>query len=193
MRYLLFITAMACTPSFGRNTTGNSKNNLDVNQQDDLIAESGLPSLSGLMEEDYCEGVQPGVAGATSYFMGTYILGGDGWFGREQWILHPTSEWIATDGETCYVTWETVANQGEPAGCPNCDLSLEVSANINRQETDCPEGLWEHEEQWSTTYNVLIDDTSSIFYYQESGNHLGEGHSNDTAINFLTPASCAWF
>ena len=195
MRYIILLGLTACSPSFGnQNTQNNSGNNLDLNQQDDLLSGSGLPSLSEEMDEEYCYDAQPGVAGATSYFMGTYIIDSDGWFGREQWILHPTPEWEDTNGETCYVTWETSANQIDVAGCANCDFGLEVSASINRQLTDCPEGLWKDtEEQWDVVYDVLIDGDSAVFYFQDSGNELGRGHSNDTAVNFLTDASCTWF
>ena len=195
MRYLILTGVIGCSPSFGdKGTQNNTGNNLDVNQQDDLLQESGLPSLSDGMEENYCDNAQPGVAGATSYFMGTYIIDSDGWFGREQWILHPTPAWTATNGETCYVTWETIASQTEVAGCATCDFALQVSASINRQQTDCPEGLWEEtEEQWEVTYDVYIDGSSAIFYFQNSGDELGQGHSNDTAVNFLSSASCTWF
>ena len=195
MRYSFLLLVIACSPSFGPkgNTTG-SQNNLDVNQQDDLLAESGLPSLADEMDEEYCYDAQPNVAGATSYFVGTYIIDSNGWFGREQWILHPTPDWTSTNGETCYVTWETTASEIDIAGCQNCDFGLDVSATINRQQTDCPEGLWEEsEEQWQEQYDVYIDGSESIVYFQGSGDEVGQGYSNDTAVNFISSPSCTWF
>ena len=187
---------MACSPDFGMKNGGfdnNNGNSLDSNNNNDIESLSGLPSLENQMEPDYCENVQPDVAGATSYFMGTYLLDSNGWRGTEQWILHPTSSWTATHGETCYVTWEIVATETDVTGCPNCDLSLDVSGSLNRQETDCPDGLWENEEQWSTTYNILVDNTQAIFYFQSDGDMVGEGYANSKALSFLSEVSCSWF
>ena len=88
------------------------------------------------MDTDYCDNMQPNVAGATSYFYGIYQRSSDGWRGEEQWILHPTEAWTSTEGETCYVTWSISAEQGEAAGCPSCDFSLEVNGTLDRQQTD---------------------------------------------------------
>jgi hypothetical protein len=201
MRLIAFISLIGCSPSFGPNssekTTGND---LDINQQDDLIQQSGLPDLLDDMDETYCNdaledeiGGQD-IAGATSYFTGTYLLEDDGWVGREKWILHPTPAWTDTNGETCYVTWETAAIQINAAGCADCDFGLSVAANINKQQTDCPEGLWkDSEETWEVDYDIKIQGDSVIFYFQNSGNVMGDGYSNDTAINFLTEPSCTWF
>ena len=191
----LLVPLLGCSPNFSSQGSPNGgSNNLDLNQQDDIFQQSGLPDVLEGMDETYCRDVQPGVAGATSYFTGTYLLDSEGWFGREKWILHPTPAWTATNGETCYITWETTATQADPAGCPNCDFALSVQANINRQQTDCPEGLWEDSEEiWSVSYDILIEGNSAVFYFQESGDFLGEGYSNDNAINFLSDASCTWF
>lgn len=191
---LLFMTA--CSPSFGSKigTFEGDDNSLDVNGSDeDFFTQSGLPDLRDEMDSTYCENVQPNVAGATSYFLGTYVQKTEGWVGKEQWILHPTSDWTATNGETCYVTWEVAASETDIAGCPNCDFALDVSASINRQETDCPEGLWEQEEQWTTLYDVMINGSDASFYFQSSGDLVGYGYSNSTAASFLSEVSCSWF
>ena len=201
MRCIAFVVVLGCSPGFGQNAKEQSSgNNLDTNQQDDLFQQSGLPNVLDGMDSTYCNNVLEDelggqdIAGATSYFTGTYLLDSDGWYGREQWILHPTPAWTATNGEVCYVTWETTATQINVAGCADCDLGLSVAANINRQKTDCPEGLWKDtEESWQVNYDIKIQGNESIFYFQESGNVMGYGYSNDTAINFLTEPSCTWF
>ena len=77
-------------------------------------------SLKNEMDTDYCENMQPNVAGATGAFMvfinGLAMVGAE----EEQWILHPTEAWTSTEGETCYVTWAINAQQEEAAGCPSC-------------------------------------------------------------------------
>ena len=66
-------------------------------------------------------------------------------------------------------------------------------AYADRQKTDCPEGLWENEEQWSTTYNILIEGGDSIVYFQSDGDMVGSGYSTNNAFNFLSEVSCSWF
>ena len=55
-----------------------------------------------------------------------------------------------------------------------------------------PEGLWENEEQWSTTYNVLTEGGNSIVYFQSDGDMVGSGYSTNSAFN-LSEVSCSWF
>lgn len=187
----LFAFYLSCSPNFNSNSSiktqeiGDSDNSLE--------ASVGLDSLMDEMMPDYCENVQPNVAGATSYFYGIYLRNTEGWEGEEQWILHPTSSWTSTNGETCYVTWSIFAQEQEAAGCPDCDFALEVNGTLNRQRTDCPDGLWENEEQWSTTYNILLDGDSSFVYFQSDGELVGSGYSTNTAFNFLSEVSCSWF
>jgi hypothetical protein len=74
-------------------------------------------------------------------------------------------------------------------------LALNVSGSINRQETTCPEGLWDNptDSQWSTTYNILTGGGNSIVYFQSDGDVVGEGYANASAFNFLSDVSCTWF
>ena len=187
----LFAFYLSCSPNFNSNSSiktqeiGDSENSLE--------ASVGLDSLMDEMMPDYCENVQPNVAGATSYFYGIYLRNTGDWEGEEQWILHPTSSWTSTNGETCYVTWSISSQEKEAAGCPDCDFALEVNGTLNRQRTDCPDGLWENEEQWSTTYNILLDGDSSFVYFQSDGELVGSGYSTNTAFNFLSEVSCSWF
>lgn len=194
MRILWLILASACSPDFStKNGYTSSDNPLDSNNDQSFESLSGLPDLDDQMDPDYCESMQPDVAGATSYFKGIYILDNGEWFGREEWILHPTSAWTATNGETCKVTWEINAVEKEVMGCPSCDLSLDVDAYLNSQLTDCPDGLWEDDQQWSESYNILIDGDRSIFYFKNNGEPIGEGYANAKAVNFLSEVTCSWF
>lgn len=195
MRNLLILCAFAtgCSPSFNSNSGMVDTTTVGPGDNGSWESSTGLSSLMDEMDPDYCEDMQPNVAGATSYFYGIYQRSSNGWQGEEQWILHPTEAWTSTNGETCYVTWAVNADEKEVAGCPSCDLSLEVSATLNRQKTDCPEGLWETEEQWSTTYNVLLESGNSIVYFQSDGDTVGSGYATSGAFNFLSEVNCSWF
>ncbi len=195
MRYMAIgmIFGLGCSPSFAPKVETVETNTLDENGGTDWEASTGLDALQDEMDPEYCENMQPNVAGATSYFYGIYQRSDGEWNGEEQWILHPTDAWTATNDETCYVTWSISAVEEASAGCPSCDFSLNVSGSLNRQKTDCPEGLWENEEQWETTYNVLIEGGNSIVYFQSDGEIVGSGYSTNTAFNFLSDVSCSWF
>lgn len=195
MRNMLIglVFATACSPSFNAKDGTVDTTTLDPNAEGGWEAATGLDSLLDDMDPDYCEAMQPNVAGATSYFYGIYQKSSDGWRGEEQWILHPTDAWTSTDGETCHITWAINADEREVAGCPSCDFSLEVNGTLDRQKTDCPDGLWENEEQWSTTYNILLDGGNSIVYFQSDGDTVGSGYSTGSAFNFLSDVSCSWF
>ena len=199
---LSFLVSMfiGCSPNFNPNGSVKTTDIHDPNGEEEdsirtLESLAGLNNLSSNMDSDYCDGMQPNVAGASSYFYGVYIKDGGDWYGEEQWILHPTDAWDATDGETCYVTWSIVASETTPIGCPSCNLGLNVNGSVNRQLTDCPEGLWDNESdsQWSTSYNILMSGGNSIVYFQSDGDIVGEGYANGSAFNFLSDVSCTWF
>tara|TARA_B110000037_G_C16880349_1_gene407708 strand:+ start:81 stop:665 length:585 start_codon:yes stop_codon:yes gene_type:complete len=189
----LMVFSTACSPAFTSVKTFDSENTGE--DEGDIFGLSGLPDLEESMVTDHCEDEQPGAAGATTYFLGTYIEDSDGWIGKERWILHPTSGWTSTGGETCYVTWEVNAQEIDVVGCPTCSLALSVSAFVNRQETDCPDGLWDNpqEEQWEAVYNIEINDDQAIFSFQGTDSFLGEGYANASAVSFLSNVSCSWF
>jgi hypothetical protein len=157
------------------------------------LEQSGLPTVTNQMDESYCEGMQPSTAGATSYFTGIYLLEDGEWRGFEQWILHPTSDWTNTNGQTCYVTWDTIGVETNIINCSDCELALSVTATLNESLTDCPEGLWEDELEFNETYNIQLDANTSQVFFQGSGNLFGQGNSNPTAFNWIAEASCHWF
>jgi hypothetical protein len=191
--YLPFVFFLGCSPNFNQKGSVNTQTVNGSNSENSLEASLGLDSLMDEMMPEYCENIQPDVAGATSYFYGVYLREGGSWEGEEQWILHPTSSWTSTNGDTCFVTWAIRAEEQETAGCPDCDFALLVNGSLNRERTDCPEGLWENEEQWSTTYNIKLSDTESTVYFQSDGAPVGTGYATNNAFNFLSEVSCSWF
>lgn len=198
MRLFACLLLTGCVSQF------KSSSGTTTTQSDDPIENTGLPSLLDNMDTEYCNNIEVAgvqgsdIAGATSYFWGTYVradeeLGEGMWLGREQWILHPTDSWDATDGRSCFVTWEMVAEELEPQGCPTCDLGLSVSAQINRISTDCPDGLWEEEQSWDESYDIAIDGETTRFFYHTTGNEFGLGYAENSALSFLTSPNCTWF
>ena len=188
-----FVLTTGCSPSFNANSGTVDTTTVGPGEDGSWESATGLDSLMDEMDPDYCENMQPNVAGATSYFYGIYQRSDSGWRGEEQWILHPTEAWTSTDGETCYITWAINAEEDELIGCPSCDFALEVTGTLDRTKTDCPEGLWENEEQWSTTYNIMLDSGNSMVYFQSDGETVGSGYSTGSAFNFLSEVSCSWF
>lgn len=199
MRYLiLLLISVGCSPAFNSTNTFSADKEYD-NEDDefnDFFSQAGLPDLRERMEPDYCDDAQPNAAGAAGYFLGTYVQEGEGWIGKERWYLFPTPTWVEVEDditeEGCYVTWEMEASETD---CIDCDLGLAVTAGVNRNETNCPEGLWDNpeEEQWEASYNIDIDGDTSAFYFQGSGTFIGNGYSSATAVSFLSDVSCSWF
>ena len=133
-----------------------------------MEAATYLDSLKNDMDTDYCENMQPNVAGATSYFYGIYQRSSDGWRGEEQWIPTQQKHGLLQKEKLAMLhglSVQTNKRQQMSFG----DFSLEVNGTLDRQKTDCPEGLWENEEQWSTTYNILLEGGDSIVYFQSDG------------------------
>ena len=195
----LLIFAMGCSPAF--NSSGvfetEKQYNDENDQYNDFFSQAGLPDLRDQMDAHYCDDERPGASGASSYFLGTYLLEDDEfWIGKERWYLFPTPNWIEVEDEItaegCYVTWDLEANEGE---CINCDLTLSVVAGVNRTETNCPEGLWDNpeEEAWEATYDVDISDGETTFSFNGSGTFIGQGYASSSALSFLSEVSCAWF
>ena len=156
-----------------------------------------LPNLSEGLATDACEEV-PGyedLAGATSYFVGTYARIEDGtWIGFETWLLYATSEWEASGGADCQVVWDVAGSETSPDACPGCELALSLSATVNAGSTTCPAALYSDDRTWSVSYDVdLQADEQVAVYFSSSGNLVGAGYGGSNAFTFVTDASCTWF
>ena len=133
--------------------------------------------------------------GATSYFVGTYLKDGSRWLGREKWILFPNAYWEASGGVPCEVSWDMEINEEELVTCLACDFALNVDATISASSTNCPQELWNSpsEQYWNATYEVLVQNGNSVFYFQSTGQAFGWGYSSESAINFVSEPDCKWF
>ena len=189
--------------------------NEDGESSDPYFDDSGLPNVLNEMDPSACDALSDeytGLAGATTYFAGSYFHSEDGWYGREKWVLYPNEEWQTlaytqwmdgdvslssiAQGYPCEVSWDMyVQETDEMETCLACDLGLAVQAEINFSSTNCPQGLWSEptEQSWQTVYEIAKANGNAIFYFQSNGNPFGWGYSSENALNFLSEANCKWF
>ena len=138
---------------------------------------------------------QAQLRGATTYYFGTYVPVEDGWLGREKWILFAIPSWQSMGGYDCEITWNTFANEAENSNCATCDFALRVQASIDESQTNCPTELWDTEDMrsWSESYEIDLSTEESTFYFQGSGNFIGNGYREENSIAFLSDPDCKWF
>ena len=184
------------------NLYGNSDGIFD--DSDDPIDNSGLDYLISGVDKTFCDKFTDyaSVPGATSYYFGSFLQTTNDWNGREKWILFPNNAWEDAerlwddiDEDYCEVTWDIQGLELDTVNCLACDFALDVSASINRSQTNCPEGLWDYDEQlnWSTIYEVSINGASSEVFFQSNGDLIGEGQSAAGTFNYISEPDCKWF
>ena len=184
-------------------------------EEDPYFEESSIPNVLEEMDSTICDDISaefPDVAGATSYFAGSYAKINGEWYGREKWILFPNERWqeIATiqwlEGDTslsniaqgypCEISWDmNVQEMDEFTACPACDIALSVEATLSFSSTNCPQGLWSEpsEQNWQTVYEIASINGEAIFYFRSNGAPFGWGYSTENELNFLTEPNCKWF
>ena len=185
----------------GNGTNGNGTNGEDPDEtpweNDPIFEDADIPSVLGELDDSFCDEMSEelGVPGATSYFVGTYIKQNNSWVGREKWILFPNEHWQEYGGYPCEISWDMSIEERDLVTCLACDIAMEVDASISSSSTNCPQDLWNEpsEQNWSTTYEIMLDNGSSTFYFQSSGNPFGWGYSSQTSINFVSEPDCKWF
>lgn len=180
----------------GGNDGGDGADGSDGSDGGDGGDGTGLDDLRVGLDQGGCEDYDgTPIPGAASYWYGELRSdGAGGWSGFEQWILFSNAAWQATGEDDCVITWLTSATETSTGACAACDFGLQVSASIDITQTDCPEGLFEGEESWSTAYAVLDKgDGTTLLYYAESGTPYATGQINDTALNYLSEKACKWF
>jgi len=190
------IMGACANPKFQETDSENDPLETDSQSLDEKTEED-IKDLIDDIDSDYClefEDYQD-VPGATSFYYGAFMRDGDAWVGREKWLLFATPAWVENGGYDCQVTWDINATESPQTNCLACDFSLQLSASINRSETNCPEGLWNYDEQlsWSEIYEVDISDTQASFYFQTSGNYIGSGQATSNSMDYISEPDCKWF
>jgi len=168
-------------------------------EEDPMFRDADIPNVLNDLDDTACDAIAQdleGTPGATSYFAGIYLSQNGSWVGREKWILFPNDSWEAIGGYPCEVSWDMeIYEREEPTTCLACDIAFDVEAFVNESDTTCPRDLWDipSEQNWQTTYEILISSGSSIFYFQSNGEPFGWGYSSERAINFISNPDCKWF
>jgi hypothetical protein len=177
-RSLIPILALGCSEPFG----GESSS-------------SGIPNPLDDAQTDGCEELEgASYAGAVSYFLGDFQLADEQWTGTESWILYANEAWKDAGESDCRVVWSIIAEEVSPSECSDCDLGLQLEASIDDAQTDCPEDIYEGDEQFEANYDVQrSEDGTSSWYFAETGSLLGEGYHGPEALNYLSALQCLWF
>jgi hypothetical protein len=177
-------------------TDADSDADADADADSDSDADSDVSApWEGLSADPGCEEVtgQP-VPGATSYFWGDFSTNGSTVSGEEGWTLLSNQAWRDNGGEDCVVVWSAAGGQASPtSGCPSCDYSFGLYMSIDLSKTTCPEGLYEGDESFATTYDVAIDGSSTTYSFGTSGNSLGQGETDGTRSTYLAESTCKYF
>lgn len=217
----LFLISCSSATNIGKDGLSNGEEPSVVPEgtgeasSDPFFDESGLNNVLEEMDPAACDTLAaeyPGLAGATSYFAGSYLKDSSGWVGREKWVLYPNEEWQTlsydqwmegdqslsniAQGYPCEVSWDILVQELEDLEtCLACDLALAVSATISFSSTNCPQGLWSEpsEQNWESVYEIAKTNGTSIFYFRSNGNPFGWGYAGDNALNFLSEPNCKWF
>lgn len=177
-------------------TDADSDADADADADSDSDADSDVSApWEGLSADPGCEEVtgQP-VPGATSYFWGDFSTNGSTVSGEEGWTLLSNQAWRDNGGEDCVVVWSAAGGQASPtSACPSCDYSFGLYMSIDLSKTTCPEGLYEGDESFATTYDVAIDGSSTTYSFGTSGNSLGQGETDGTRSTYLAESTCKYF
>ena len=176
-----FDTASNFFDDFGDNPDGNSP------------PTSALDELWSQLDPSYCEGLVTG-SGATGYFIGYYELSEDElWYGIEQHVLFSVGGQEIIGNDSCQTTWAVTATPGEVGSCSACLFSLAVDALQDNGQSNCPESIQETSAEWSASYDILIENGVSEFYFYESGTFIASGKGDSSFISFTSEPVCYTF
>ena len=195
------ILSLACSTQFGNmwrkpqavtnfdtaeDSTGNSTDSNNGSNQ----PPSPLDVLRTQLDPDYCYDQLFG-PGATGYFIGYYELAEDEiWYGVEQHVLFSNGGEDTLEGDSCQTTWAVTGIEGPIGSCNACQFSISVSALQDSAQSTCPESLQESGTEWSVSYDILIDDSSSEFYFYNSGDFMASGEGSTSFLSFISDPIC---
>lgn len=162
--------------------------------------ENGLPGLIDGVDTTGCEGYNDSdgvfheIPGAVSYFYGEYAdEGGGSWSGEEVWYLFANPAWVETGEDDCEAHYAAEASETTASACPSCDVALAVTLTLDVTLSTCPEDLIA-DTDGSVTYGVKRSGSDgTTWYFGSSGDELGTGYYNDSAMNFITSKACKYF
>lgn len=157
---------------------------------------SSLPDLTKEFESGQCEEIKGAqVAGADSYFHGSFKISGEAVSGSETWWLHANQTWTERGGTNCTIDWQVRGTKVATGACRDCDFGLQLSATPEVGNSKCPEELLKREARpQDLRYDVRLSSNGEAFvYYAKSGKLLGQGFHKDGEIVYRTQHQCKWF
>ena len=157
---------------------------------------SSLPDLTKEFESGQCEEIKGAqVAGADSYFHGSFKISGEAVSGSETWWLHANQTWTERGGTACTIDWQVRGMKVATGACRDCDFGLQLSATPEVGNSKCPEELLKREARpQDLRYDVRLSSNGEAFvYYAKSGKLLGQGFHKDGEIVYRTQHQCKWF
>ncbi len=191
-------TAAEADADTDSDTDADTDSDTDADTDSDTDADIADPT-AGLTADPACEGLSgQSISGATGYFAGDFtgdLTAESGPVtGQEYWVILANSTWVGSGGSDCRVTWTMTGTHGAPTGsCGSCDYSLSLSAELDTSLTDCPAGIYQGSESFTTTYNVKVTDGATTFSFAGSGSTLGVGQTDGSRATYLADGECLWF
>ncbi|MEL6341774.1 MAG: hypothetical protein AAFV53_01480 [Myxococcota bacterium] len=176
--------------SDGKDDTGSSTGSDELSAADEAIPDPD----AGTALDPGCEDVegQP-VPGATSFFIGDFVITDGAVEGQEQWLLYANEAWVDVGGEDCRIIWNVTGTQEDSdSSCGACAYALALNMAVDTVASNCPTELYEGEEAFSVSYNVQVSGDTATFYYA-SGNTLGVGGSGDRRVTYTSDSTCKYF
>ena len=198
------IISLACSTQFGNlwrkpQAETNFDSGIDTydSTQDTTTGPNPSPNiLDALWNEldpNHCEGHLMG-PGATGYFIGYYQLAEDDiWYGVEQHVLFSNGGQEIIGDDSCQTTWAVTGISGEVGACGACLFSLSVNALQDSAQSTCPDSIQESGEEWDVSYDILLSNGVSEFYFYDSGTFVAEGEGDESLITFVSDPICYTF
>lgn len=195
---MILLISFACSAQFGNTwrkpaavTNEDTANvfNSDTNDTGSPTPPGPLEQLWEQLDPNHCNDQLLG-PGATGYFIGYYELTeSESWFGVEQQVLFGSNNQEVIDGY-CKTTWSMSGIQGEPGECGACQFSIFVSALPDNAQSDCPDSLSPSNPEWEVTYDILVANGTSEFYFNNSGGFIASGSGNSEFLSFVSSPVC---
>lgn len=85
-----------------------------------------------------------------------------------------------------------------PQHCGDCDLGLQLTANVDMTGSTCPEDMVKREKSFTVRYDIRrAADGVAWVYFGSSGKMLGQGYhltdGSNSRFNYVTQHQCKWF
>ena len=162
---------------------------------DGSTASGSLPNPMDDISFSDCEGYDGvDIPGAERFFYGQFEVDEAGNIsGIEQILNYANSSWKALGEDDCISVYMVTGVVTTPVACTSCDIGISIEANLDTNQSTCPDALNEGFESFSTSYDISQSADGKSTWYFTSGNPLGQGYHDDSGLNYLSAGSCVYF